>query len=98
MRTTHRMLLRIWHDPDCDFSLVKIGYLNRGAVDNCSIIQGTEITRLENRFMIIKKDETLLDEETYIPYHRIRWIEYNRKTIWDKPTTNLEFLQENQTK
>lgn len=81
MRTTHRILLRIWYDPECDFSKVVIGYLNRGARDNCSIIHGTEVTRLENRYIVLKRDSGFV-EEVYIPYHRIWWITYDNRIVW----------------
>lgn len=83
MRTTHRILLRIWYDPECDFSLVVIGYLNRGAIGNCSRIHGSEITRLENRYIVLNRDSGF-DEEVYIPYHRILWITYDEQMIWSR--------------
>ncbi|HOL41624.1 DUF504 domain-containing protein [Methanospirillum sp.] len=81
MRTTHRILLRIWYDPECDFSKVTIGYLNRGAGGDCSIIHGTEVIRLENRY-IVQSRNVGCEEEGYIPYHRIRWIMYDKEIIW----------------
>lgn len=83
MRTTHRMLLRIWHDPDCDFSKVKIGYRSRGAPGNCSNISGPDVVKLDNRYIVLQR-KTKFDEEMYIPYHRILWIRYDQEVIWSQ--------------
>ncbi|MCA1915975.1 DUF504 domain-containing protein [Methanospirillum hungatei] len=83
MRTTHRILLRIWYDPACDFSKVVIGYLNRGVGSTCSTIHGSEITRLENRYIVLKR-QFAYEEEVYIPYHRIWWITYDTRMIWSR--------------
>ncbi|MFB3764337.1 MAG: DUF504 domain-containing protein [Methanotrichaceae archaeon] len=78
MRTSHAILLRLCHDPQYEFGKASVEYVNRGAPDDRSTIQGDEILKLEQGGMEIKSEMG----STYIPYHRIRKISYNGGTMW----------------
>lgn len=80
MRTSHAHLLRLYHDPQYDFQLVCVDYINRGAPGNRSAISGDRILRLESGGMVI---ESAIGE-TFIPYHRILWIQYDGNLIWER--------------
>lgn len=80
MRTSHALLLRFQHDPQYDFSKTSVEYVNRGAPGDRSVVQGDRIMKLEQGGMEIESDRGI----TFIPYHRIRRLIYDGKTIWEK--------------
>lgn len=80
MRTSHAILLRLRHDPKCDFSKASVEYVNRGAPGDRSTVQGDRILKLEQGGMEIESENGI----TFIPYHRVRRIDYGGKTIWVK--------------
>lgn len=80
MRTSHAILLRLYHDPQYDFSRVSVEYVNRGAPGDRSVVQGDRILKLEQGGMEI---ESVLGA-VFIPYHRIRRITYDGKIMWEK--------------
>jgi uncharacterized protein (UPF0248 family) len=79
MRTSHALLLRFRHDPQFDFNLVSVEYLNRGAPGDRSGISGEEILKLEPGWMEVASPAGTV----CIPYHRIRRILYEGNTMWE---------------
>ena len=80
MRTSHALLLRLYHDSQYDFNKVSVDYINRGAPGDRSTVSGERIHRLGAGGMEIKSEAG----ETYIPYHRILLILYEGLPIWEK--------------
>lgn len=80
MRTSHAILLRLYHDPQYDFSKVSVEYVNRGAPNDMSTAAGDRILNLEQGGMEI---ESVLGA-VFIPYHRIRRLTYDGKIMWEK--------------
>ena len=78
MRTSHQLLLRLWHDPAYDFSRVMVEYISRGAPGDRMVVHGPEITSLGAEYFEIFRPE----EPVCIPYHRIRTIFYQEKIFW----------------
>lgn len=66
----------LWH-PDMEVNRTTISYIHRGARGNIKTIQGSQIDRIENGFLI-------LNDETQIPFHRIIKVEYDDKILWKK--------------
>lgn len=80
MRTSHTLLLRLRYDPACDFNLVSVDYLSRGAPADRAMVQGPDIISLDTEYFTI----TGYDEPVCIPYHRIRAIHYGDRCIWQR--------------
>ena len=80
MRTSHALLLRLRHDPQFEFCRTSVEYLDRGAPGDRSIVHGDQILRLEHGGMEIESD--LMNK--FIPFHRIRRIIYEGRTMWEK--------------
>jgi uncharacterized protein (UPF0248 family) len=80
MRTSHALLLRLYHDPQYDFGKVSVDYINRGAPKDRSTVNGERIHRLVAGGMEIESAAG----ETYIPYHRILLILYEGHPLWEK--------------
>jgi uncharacterized protein len=80
MRTSHALLLRLYHDPQYDFCNVGVDYINRGAPGNRSTVSGEQIHRLRAGGMEIGSAAG----ETYIPYHRLLQIYYEGLPVWEK--------------
>jgi uncharacterized protein len=84
MRTSHRILLKLFHDPRYEFADVRVAYIDRGAPSDTSWVSGKEISRLDSQYIeiITKRGESC------IPYHRILQILYRGEVMWDRtPTT-----------
>lgn len=79
MRTSHTILLRLRHDPQYDFSKASVEYVNRGAPGDRSTVQGDRILKLEQGGMEIESEKGT----TFIPYHRVRRIDYDGRTMWE---------------
>ncbi len=79
MRTSHAILLRLRHDPQYDFSKASVEYVNRGAPGDMSTVTGDRILKLEQGGMEIESKPGMM----FIPYHRIRRIAYEDKTMWE---------------
>jgi uncharacterized protein (UPF0248 family) len=80
MRTSHRRLLRIFHDPTCDFSKVRVQYIDRGAEGDASWVEGGEIARLDAEYFEVQSDRGIRP----IPYHRILQIRYGGSVVWER--------------
>lgn len=81
MRTSHELLLRLFHDPKYDKTRVTVWYTDRGAADNRSRVDGPSIKELSRSYMeIVTKVGT-----KFIPYHRILTILYNGAVLWELP-------------
>jgi hypothetical protein len=80
MRTSHALLLRLYHDPRYDFGKVSVDYINRGAPGDRSTVIGERISRLEAGGMEIESAAG----KTYIPYHRVLLILYEGLPMWEK--------------
>ncbi|KAF1077512.1 DUF504 domain-containing protein [Methanogenium sp. MK-MG] len=79
MRTTHALLLRIWHDPEFDINKAAVEYIDRGAPNDRSTAEGKYIKALDRYYF-----EVVTTEGTKpIPYHRIRMITYAGIPIWE---------------
>ncbi len=79
MRTSHALLLRLYHDPQYEFSEVTICYLDRGAPADRTCVTGGKIVHLDAYYMEI----TSRFGRTAIPYHRIRTIGYRDSILWE---------------
>lgn len=80
MRTSHKLLLRLWHDPAYNFSQVTVEYVSRGAPGDRMVAQGPEIIRLDAEYFEIFRQEG----PVCIPYHRIITIIYQDKIFWSR--------------
>jgi uncharacterized protein len=80
MRTSHVLLLRYYHDPQYEFSKVAVEYVDRGSPGDRSAVTGDCIKSLEQGGMEIESEM----KTKFIPYHRIRRISYDDKTMWEK--------------
>jgi hypothetical protein len=80
MRTSHALLLRLYHDPQYDFIKVSVDYINRGAPGDRSTVSGERIHRLGAGGIEIESAAG----RTYIPYHRILLILYEGLPVWEK--------------
>jgi uncharacterized protein len=78
MRTSHQLLLRLWHDPEYVFDRVRVVYVNRGAPGDRSCVTGDAIGRLDANYLEILSEIGV----TCIPYHRIRQILYGDTVLW----------------
>jgi len=80
MRTSHALLLRYYHDPQFDFSKIKVEYIDRGAPGDRSSVDGEDISNLDRDYF-----EVLSDWGTKpIPYHRILRISYMGLPVWER--------------
>jgi uncharacterized protein (UPF0248 family) len=66
----------LWH-PDMEVKRTIISYIHRGARGNIKTVQGNQVDRIENGFLI-------LNDETQIPFHRVIKVEYDDKILWKK--------------
>jgi len=87
MRTSHKLLLRLWYDPEFDFSRVRITYVNRGAPHDLSDASGEAIAKLDSQYIEIYSGG--YEGVTCIPYHRIRKIEYDNVVMWEYGVLNI---------
>jgi len=82
MRTSHRLLLRLYHDPQFDFSRVVVEYVDRGAPNDRSTATGDRILRLDADYMEVEGGTGA--HAACIPYHRIVRILYEGRTMWER--------------
>ncbi len=80
VRTSHRLLLRLYHDPGYDFSRVRIEYIDRGAPGDRSAVQGDRILALDAQHLVVDART----HTTCIPYHRLLRILYDGETVWER--------------
>lgn len=80
MRTSHRIILRLFHDPAYDFAAVSVVFIDRGAPGDRSEVSGREITAIEGAHMIVETDRG----EKYIPFHRVLRILYQGEVVWER--------------
>lgn len=80
MRTSHRRLLRIFHDPAFDFSKVRVQYIDRGARADASWAAGGEIVLLDAEYFEVRSERGIKP----IPYHRILQIQYGGNVVWER--------------
>jgi len=80
MRTSHALLLRLYHDPQYQFDDVTVSYINRGAPGDLSRVRGTEIRHLDPDYMELASPVGT----TPVPYHRICEIRYQEKVLWKR--------------
>jgi uncharacterized protein (UPF0248 family) len=79
MRTSHTLLLRLYHDPSFRFPDVTVCYVDRGAPGDRSCVMGERIVHLNAYYFEI----TSPYGRTAIPYHRIRKILYQNEILWE---------------
>ncbi|MBT8506890.1 hypothetical protein AZH53_00405 [Methanomicrobiaceae archaeon CYW5] len=82
MRTSHALLLRMWHDAAFDFGQVTVEYVNRGAPGDRSSVAGGIIAGLDRDYFTVASGT---GEDTPIPYHRILRILYKGIPVWERP-------------
>ena len=80
MRKSRELLLRLYHDPRCQFTDVVVLYIDRGAPGDRSQVDGAGIVTLGALFMEV----TSPSGPTPIPYHRITRIKYKGETAWER--------------
>jgi uncharacterized protein (UPF0248 family) len=80
MRTSHRLLLRFWHDASYTFAEVTVRYVSRGSPGDMTEVRGAEISDLDSEYFEILRP----GEVTCIPYHRIRSILYKGGVVWKR--------------
>jgi uncharacterized protein (UPF0248 family) len=85
MRTSHRILLRLYHDPAFDFSRVTVWYIDRGAPKDRSRLGGEQIRLLDRDYIETESAGRM----TAIPYHRILTILYDGRVVWDREHGDL---------
>ncbi len=68
-----------------DLNRCKIYYIHRGAPGNVKILEGSKIKKIDRSFLVLEG----VEEETYIPYHRIFRIEFNNHILFDRPIKPL---------
>jgi uncharacterized protein len=78
MLTSHKLLQQYWHDDRYDHCQVRVWYTDRGAPDDRSVAEGSEIT-LEPYYISIRTPAG----EKPIPYHRILVITYYGAVIFE---------------
>lgn len=78
-------MLKLRHDPKYAFEKVTVWYLNRGAPNDRSPIEGSKILLLDRDYMEIETDTGI----SYIPYHRILRILYGSSIAWDRDLGDL---------
>lgn len=86
MRTSHALLLRLFHDPQYDFGKARVEYVDRGAPGDRSTSHGIQIRGLQQGGMEIQSGT----EMKFIPYHRIRRIAYDGKVLWERVKLNKQ--------
>jgi uncharacterized protein len=80
MRTSHALLLRLMHDPQFNFSLAEVEFVDRGASGDRSSVRGDKIIRMEQGWMEIE----WMNKIKFVPFHRIRRITYDGTIMWAK--------------
>jgi uncharacterized protein (UPF0248 family) len=80
MLTSHALLLKFWHDSRYVFPAVGVEFIDRGAPGDRSAVSGRDIRVLDAYYFEIVSEQGV----KYIPYHRIRRLTYNGKTIWER--------------
>ena len=80
MRKSHELLLKFRFDPRYSFSQVQVGYVDRGATGDHSVVDGNHIMALDSYYMEIETESVT----KYIPYHRIRKILYAGEVVWER--------------
>ncbi len=78
MLTSHRLLQQYWHDDRYDRRHIRVWYTDRGAPDDRSMAEGSEIS-LEPYYLNIRRT----DGEKPVPYHRILLITYKGTVIFE---------------
>jgi uncharacterized protein (UPF0248 family) len=72
MLTSHKLLQQFWYDERYDIAYVKIWYIDRGAPNDRSTVNGPDIS-LEPYYMEIRTSDGVKS----VPYHRILLITYD---------------------
>jgi uncharacterized protein (UPF0248 family) len=80
MRKSRELLLRIYHDPRCRFSRVRVCYIDRGAPGDESCVDGDRIRGLDSQYMEVDSAVGM----SPIPYHRITRVIYDGKPVWER--------------
>ena len=80
MRTSHALLLKFFHDPRYSFDKVKVWYIDRGAQNDLSCVDGCAIAHLDAYYFERKSEYGT----TSIPYHRITRILYDGEEQWTR--------------
>lgn len=82
MRTSHKILLRLLHDPAFDIAHASVTYTDRGAPGDRTTVDGSSILALDREYFEVTSP--VPGGRTPIPYHRIKEIRYRDRVIWDR--------------
>ncbi|NYT06395.1 MAG: DUF504 domain-containing protein [Methanomicrobiales archaeon] len=85
MRTSHKVLLRLYHDPQFRFGDVGVRYIDRGAPGDESCVSGEEIAALDRDYFEVTSPD-MPGGRKPVPYHRILAISYQGRVVWDRMT------------
>ena len=86
VRQSQALLLRFFHDPQYDFSQVRVDYINRGSPGDRSSVFGSDIVSLGSSGMEIQSE----DGEKHIPFHRVLRICYQGVATWERGAAKAE--------
>jgi uncharacterized protein len=67
VRQSQALLLRFFHNPQYDFSQVRVDYINRGSPGDRSSVFGNDIVSLGSGSMEIQSEY----DKKHIPFHRV---------------------------
>ena len=80
MLTSHALLLQYRHDSWFVFSPLSVLYVDRGALGDLSCMEGSMIAELADYYFEINT----VQGKKCIPYHRLRKIAYEGKSVWER--------------
>jgi uncharacterized protein len=86
VRQSQALLLRFFHDPQYDFSQVRVDYINRGSPEDRSSVLGSDIVNLGSGGMEIQSE----DGKKHIPFHRVLRICYQGVPTWERDAAKAE--------
>lgn len=69
-----------------DLSKCRINHIHRGAPGNIKVVDGSMIKNIDKSFLVLEG----IQEDVYIPYHRITRIEYDNQIIFDRQIRPLQ--------
>jgi uncharacterized protein (UPF0248 family) len=78
MLSSHRLLQQYWHDDRYDPGQVRVWYTDRGAPDDRSVAEGSDIS-LDAYYLEVRTPAG----EKQIPYHRILIITYGGEVVFE---------------
>ena len=77
-----QLMQQFKHDPRYDFRKVRVFYVDRGAPNDESAVDGAMIIESDSKFGF--KVFAPIGDSKFIPYHRITHIEYDGKCMFSR--------------